>query len=132
MQKKAFTLMEIMLVIIIIGVLVAIVMPRLVGRSEQARVSACKADIANITLAIDLFEMDNGRLPSGQEGLGSLRTNPGQLPNWKGTYLKKEPKDPWGKAYIYKIPASHGDSDYDLYSAGPDGTEGNSDDIGNW
>lgn len=132
MQRKGFTLMEMMLVVIIIGVLVAIVMPRLVGRSEQARISACKADIANIGLALDLFELDNGRLPSSQEGLSGLRANPGGFSNWKGPYLKKDPKDPWGRPYLYKCPGTHGNNDYDLYSAGPNGTEGDSDDVGNW
>jgi general secretion pathway protein G len=132
MDKKAFTLIELMLVVIIIGVLAAMVMPRLVGRSEQARVVAAKADIeANISLALDMFEMDNGRFPNTGEGLVALRTNPSSLPKWKGPYLKKEPKDPWGKPYIYKSPGTH-NSDYDLYSAGPNGVEGDSDDIGNW
>jgi len=132
MNKKAFTLIELMLVVIIIGVLAAMVMPRLVGRSEQARASAAKADVSsNIGLALDMFEMDNGRYPTTEEGLAALRTNPGSLTNWKGAYLKKEPKDPWGKPYIYKCPGTH-NSDYDLYSAGPNSIEGDSDDIGNW
>lgn len=132
MQRKGFTLIELLLVVIIITVLAAMVMPRLVGRSEQARISAAKADInANIALALDLFEMDNGRFPTTEEGLAALRSNPGSLSTWKGPYLKKDPKDPWGKAYLYKTPGTH-NSDYDLSSAGPNGTEGDDDDIGNW
>jgi general secretion pathway protein G len=108
------------------------VVPRLVGRSEQARTSAAKADIeANIALGLDLFEMDNGRFPTTEEGLGALRTNPGSLPNWKGPYLKKDPKDPWARPYLYKSPGTH-NNDYDLYSLGPGGIEGDDDDIGNW
>ena len=120
-----------MLVVIIISVLAAMVMPRLVGRSEEARASAAKADISsNITLALDMFEIDTGRFPSSEEGMGALRADPG-APGWKGPYLKKDPKDPWGKSYLYKSPGTH-NSDYDLYSAGPNGIEGDEDDIGNW
>ena len=127
-----FTLIELMLVVIIIGVLAAMVMPRLVGRSEQARITACKADIeSNIALALDMFEMDNGRFPTTDEGLAALRINPSALPKWKGPYLKREPKDPWGKPYIYKSPGTH-NSDYDLYSAGSNGIQDDNDDIGNW
>jgi general secretion pathway protein G len=132
MNKKAFTLIELMLVVIIIGILAAMVMPRLVGRSEQARTAAAKADIeSNIALALDMFEMDNGYYPTTSEGLAALRSNPSSLANWKGPYLKKEPKDPWGRPYVYKCPGTH-NTDYDLYSPGPNGTDGDSDDIGNW
>lgn len=126
MTKKAFTLIELMLVVVIIGVLAAMVMPRLVGRSEQARVAAAKADIdGNIALALDLFEMDIGRYP---EKIEDLRINPGLEDKWKGPYLKKDPKDPWGNLYIYK---KLSDSDYELRSLGPNGQEADADDISN-
>lgn len=129
MKKRGFTLIELMLVVIIIGVLVSMVMPRLVGRSEQAKVSAAKADInANIDLALSMFELDNGRFPTNEEGLSALRA---KSDTGKGPYLKKDPKDPWGRPYIYKSPGSHNE-DYDLYSSGPNGTEGDEDDVGNW
>jgi general secretion pathway protein G len=131
-MKKGFTLIELMLVVIIIGVLVAMVMPRLAGRSEQARIAAAKADITSgIAVSLDLFELDNGRYPNTEEGLNALIANSSGLENWKGPYLKKKPTDPWGRDYNYKSPGEH-NSDYDLWSSGPDGTSGSQDDIGNW
>lgn len=107
-------------------------MPRLVGRSEQARASAAKVDVnANIPLGLDLFEMDIGRFPTTTEGLAALRFNPASLSNWKGPYLKKNPADPWARPYVYRSPGTH-NTDYDLFSSGPNGVEGDNDDIGNW
>ena len=117
LTRSAFTLIELMLVVIIIGVLAAMVMPRLVGRSEQARSAAAKADInANISLALDMFEMDIGRYP---DRLQDVRTNPGLGDKWKGQYLKREPKDQWGKDYIYEKSSAEG-KDYKLCSKGAD------------
>jgi general secretion pathway protein G len=133
-KKNGFTLIELMLVVIIIGALAAMVVPRFAGRSEQAKVSVTKADIhANIAAALDLYELDNGRYPTTEQGLAALKSKPTGFPeavNWNGPYLRKEPNDPWGNQYQYKNPGSHG-YDYDLYSLGPDGVESN-DDIGNW
>jgi general secretion pathway protein G len=117
-----------MLVVIIIGVLAALVMPRLVGRSEQARSAAARSDISSIGLAMDMYEMDIGSYP---DSIAELRSNSANKTNWKGPYLKKDPKDPWGKDYNYKKPSEHG-GDYDLYSSGPNGVAGDQDDIGNW
>ena len=135
-NKKGFTLIEIMLVIIILSILTAMVVPRLAGRTEQARVASATADIAtNIATGLDLYELDNGAYPATEQGVAALVLLPVTSPvpqNWKGPYLKKGiPKDPWGKQYNYKYPGSHG-TDYDLFSAGPDGIEGNDDDIANW
>ena len=128
-MKKGFTLIELMLVVIIIGVLVSMVAPRLAGRSEEARVAAARADIdANISVALDLYELDNNTYPAA---LDDLRTKPVSASNWKGPYIKTRPQDPWGNVYVYKFPGER-NPDYDLYSKGPDGKDGGEDDINNW
>ncbi|HOW35225.1 MAG TPA: type II secretion system major pseudopilin GspG [Candidatus Omnitrophota bacterium] len=137
-QIKGFTLVEIMLVVIIIGVLVAMVVPNLAGRGEQARRMAAKADIeTNLGTALDLYELDNGRYPTTEQGLAALVEAPTASPvpeNWSGPYLKKKriPKDPWGKDYAYISPGSHNVESYDLSSYGRDGAEGAGDDVTNW
>lgn len=132
MKDRGFTLIELMLVVIIIGALVAMVMPRLTGRGEQARASAAKADIqANIATALKLYELDNGNFPSTEEGLNALLNKPASATNWNGPYLEKKPIDPWGREYRHKSPGDHR-SDYDLYSLGKDGQEGTTDDVKNW
>jgi general secretion pathway protein G len=133
-DHRGFTLIELMLVIIIIGVLVAMVAPRLAGRSQQAKEAAARADInAHLSAALDLFEMHTGRYPTSSEGLAALRTAPAGASDWKGPYLKRSvPLDPWGKPYVYRAPGQHNRDDYDLLSVGPDGVEGTADDITNW
>ena len=133
MDRKGFTLIELMLVVIIIGALVAMVMPRLAGRSEQAKTGAAQADISvNIATALKLYELDNGKYPSTSEGgLNALTTKPSSASNWNGPYLEKKPLDPWGKEYQYQSPGTHRSYDYDLSSLGRDGTPSD-DDITNW
>lgn len=131
-SKAGFTLIELMIVVVILAVLAAAVIPRLAGRTQQARVNTAKMDISgNISVALDLYELDNGRYPNTEDGLNALLTKPGSATNWNGPYLKKKAIDPWGNQYKYASPGSH-NNDYDLYSLGPDGTDGTSDDITNW
>jgi general secretion pathway protein G len=132
-RPHGFTLVEMLLVLVIIGTLAAIVVPKLAGRSEQARVTAAQSQIAAFGTALDAFEVDNGYYPRGKDGLLDLLQAPRDASNWKGPYLKSEiPPDPWGHAYIYDCPGKHNVSGYDLYSAGPDGRPGNEDDITSW
>lgn len=131
-KKNGFTLIELMLVVIIIGALAAMVMPRLTGRSEQARVAAAKADVtANIATGLKLYELDNGNFPTKQDGLQALLKQPSGANNWNGPYLERKPIDPWGREYKYVSPGIHRPQDYDLSSLGKDGQE-SADDITNW
>lgn len=134
--EKSFTLIELMLVVVIIGVLAAMVIPRLTGRSEQAREAAALADIeANIAIALDLYELDSGQYPTTEQGMPALTKKPTSAPvpeEWRGPYLKKTPVDPWGRPYVYKSPGEYNEGDYDLSSWGKDGIEGGGDDLVNW
>lgn len=132
-KSSGFTLIEILIVVIIIGTLAAIVMPRLMGRSEKAKIAAAKADVtANLATVLRLYSLDNGHYPKAEEGgLGALLNQPATAKNWNGPYIENKPLDPWKNEYIYKFPGVHRPHEYDLYSLGSDGTEGN-DDITNW
>ena len=137
-RENAFTLIEILLVITIIGILVAMIVPQLSGRSKQAKISIAKADIeANLGVALDLYELDNGTFPETSQGLRALIEKPEITPvpqNWNGPYIKRNrmPRDPWGNAYLYTYPGVNNPQSYDLWSSGPDGTSGGGDDITNW
>ncbi len=132
-RNRGFTLIELMLVVIIIGALVAMVLPRLAGRSEQARVQAAQADVSSsIATGLKLYELDNGAYPATTEGLSALLTRAGNAKNWNGPYLEKKPIDPWGREYQYQSPGTHRPQDYDLFSLGKDGQAATSDDVKNW
>lgn len=131
-SAKCFTLIEIMLVVVIIGALAAMVLPRFAGRGEQARIAVARADIeAHIPTALKLYDLDNGGFPSSEEGLNALMNKPASAISWHGPYLEKKPIDPWSREYKYKSPGDH-KVDYDLYSVGKDGQEGTADDVKNW
>ncbi|MBI4341694.1 MAG: type II secretion system major pseudopilin GspG [Candidatus Omnitrophica bacterium] len=134
-SQQAFTLVELMLVVVIIGVLAAMVVPRLAGRSEQAKISRAKSDVASIGLALDLYELDMGSFPTGTSldplYKGDSLPSGANTEAWKGPYLKKQVQDPWGREYQYKYPSESGEKDYDLFSLGPDGQAGTEDDIKN-
>ena len=136
-RRGGFTLIEIMVVIVILGILAALVVPRILDRPQEARVTAAKADIATIIGALKLYKLDNQRYPTTDQGLVALVTKPEQPPippNWKpGGYLERLPKDPWGRAYQYLNPGLKGE--IDVFSFGADGQPGGTGpdaDIGSW
>ena len=122
-NQHGFTLIEIMVVIVILGILAGLIVPNVIGKDDQARVTAVKSDIKAISNALELFKLDNFRYPSTEEGLEALVHKPDNAPNFApGGYLKNVPKDPWGNPYGYLSPGLN--SAYDLYSYGADGREG--------
>ena len=136
-QFSGFTLIEIMVVVVILGVLAAMVGPQILGRPDQAKVTVAQSDIESISQALELYRLDNGFYPTTDQGLQALVSRPGFSPepkNWNSEgYLKKTPVDPWGNEYLYLQPGNNGK--YDLYSLGADGREGGdalSKDITNW
>ena len=132
--RKGFTLIELMLVMVILAVMAAIVLPKFTGRSQQAKITAAKTQIAQLEVALDAFEIDISRYPTTAEGLRALVEKPASNSNeWQQAYLKRDiPQDPWGNDYVYRHPGQYNVNGYDLYSLGPDGKLGGDDDITNW
>ena len=128
--RGAFTLIELLLVMVIIAILATILVPRVANRVGQAKITKAQADLSVLKQALNAFNIDNGRFPTTAEGLGALIARPSaDLTHWEKTLDKDTvPMDPWEHPYVYRCPGSNGD-DFDLLSAGPDGQEGTSDDI---
>jgi general secretion pathway protein G len=132
--RKAFTLIELLLVVVIIGVLAAIMLPSFSGRSRQARITRTRTEIeSTLALALDMFEADTGSYPTTELGLEALLAAPESVMNWGGPYLRKSNsfEDPWKHKYHYQCPGQFNISGYDLISGGPDGQFGTEDDISN-
>ena len=134
-RSAGFTLVEIMVVVVILGILAVLIVPRVLGRTDEARAAAAKHDVATLMQSLKLYKLDNGRYPSNEQGLQALVAKPQSSPvppNWK-PYLDKLPKDPWGNAYQYLNPGVHGE--IDVFSFGADGQAGGTGadlDIGSW
>ena len=135
-QQRGFTLIEIMVVVVIIGILAALVGPRLFGQVDRARISAAKAEISTIENAMKFYRLDNFAYPTTEQGIEALVTRPNDpnIKNWNpGGYLERVPTDPWGNPYIYRNPGTQGEIDIVTLGAdGVEGGEGNNADIGNW
>lgn len=136
-RVKGFTLIEIMVVVVILGILAALVVPRVMSRPDEAKIIAARQDISSLTQALKLYRLDNNVYPTTDQGLQSLVTKPSAPPippNWKtGGYVERLPKDPWGYDYQYLNPGLRGE--IDVFSLGADGApggEGNNADIGSW
>jgi general secretion pathway protein G len=131
-RKGGFTLVELMLVLVILGILAGLVLPKFAGRSQQARETAAITQIATFNTALGAYEVDTGTYPSSQDGLRALVVQPSNVTGWRGPYLESDvPPDPWQHPYVYQYPGKLNPSGYDVISAGPDGQLGTADDIYN-
>ncbi len=135
LAQRGFTLIELMVVLLIIGVLAALIVPNVLNRADDARVTAAKTDVNNLMQALKLYKLDNQRYPTGEQGLQALLTKPSANPvppNWK-SYLDLLPNDPWGRPYVFLNPGIKGEVDVMSFGAdGQSGGEGNDADIGSW
>jgi len=130
MRRKGFTLIELMIVVVIIGALAAMVVPKLSNIISPSKVKIALGDLATIAQGLQRFEIDCERFPTNDEGLTSLLTKPSNAAGWAGPYLTSSPKDPWSNVYMYSNPGIRGENkDYDVWSMGPDGKDGTADDV---
>lgn len=130
--QRGFTLIELLVVIVILAILAVVVIPRVTGRIEDARVASATTTVSTLDQHLEAYKVDTGSYPSSDQGLQALVSNVGNEAKWNGPYIKNGmPNDPWGHPYNYRYPGEHG-VDYDIYSSGPDGQAGTNDDIGNW
>lgn len=133
-RRSGFTLMEVLLVLAILGVIMSMVVPRLLGRQQHANVDATRLSIRGVEQALKLYALDHGGLfPPSNEGLDILQNAPGQRdPRWRGPYLDQAPLDAWGTPFTYQFPGRRNPKGYDIVSVGPDRMPNTDDDIGNW
>jgi general secretion pathway protein G len=134
-RRRGFTLLELMVVLLILGLLTTIAAPRVAKYLRKAKADTARIQVEALGAAVDSFNLDNGRFPTSEEGLKALVERPQDLTTWDGPYIKKQDSltDPWGKAYLYRVPGRKGE--FDVYSLGSDqreGGEGDARDVGNW
>jgi general secretion pathway protein G len=131
-SQAGFTLVELMLVLVILGILAGLVLPKFAGRTEQAKNTAAVTQISTFKTALGAYEVDTGSYPSTQAGLRALVVAPSDVSGWRGPYLESDvPADPWQHPYVYEYPGKLNPSGYDIISMGPDGQQGTADDIYN-
>lgn len=130
-RNRAFTLIELVVVVLILGILAALIVPKVIGHAEEAKEAKAAADIKELQNELQMFHMNCDRYPTTEEGLDALVHQPANAPGWRGSYAQNEiPVDPWGNPYVYVSPGSNGDDSYSLSSNGKDGQPNTSDDIG--